>query len=82
MDENENLSKTQKLKFFPKSFVKTETFCLNHPGTQIFNEKTFAKTFAKAKIFMKQNFAKSERIFASFRFSRKSKKGFSFQPYV
>jgi hypothetical protein len=51
--------------------TETETFRENHPGTQIFQEKTFAKTFAKAKIFTKQNFATSERIFASFRFSRK-----------
>jgi hypothetical protein len=43
--------------------------------------KIFAKTFAKTKIFAKRNFAKIISFSHDFRFSRKWKKPFSFQPY-
>jgi hypothetical protein len=55
--ENDNLKRKPSLQQnFPKTFLKT---------------KIFAKINAKAKIFAKRYFAKSERIFAYFRFSRK-----------
>jgi hypothetical protein len=70
----------------PKCLSRSETLVENHPGNKIFREnfrktKNFAKTFTKTKIFAKRNFAKSDWIFAYFRFSRKWKKWFSFQPY-
>jgi hypothetical protein len=69
-------SRTQK--FLQKTFAKTETFCKNYPGNTNFSRRQ--QFFAKTKIFAKRHFVKIERIFASFRFSRKFKKGFSFQP--
>jgi hypothetical protein len=64
-------------KHWLKIIEKTEIFRENHPGTKIFREnflenenfrknENFREKFANAKIF-----AKSERIFAYFCFSRK-----------
>jgi hypothetical protein len=65
-----------------KSMCEIENFRENHPGNKNFHVheifaktknlvKSFAKSFAKAKIFAKRNIAKSERISAYFRENEK-----------
>jgi hypothetical protein len=68
----------------PKNHLKKFRFWWKASRTQKYLQKHeqklkfFAKSFAKTKIFMRQNLAKSERIFAYFRFSRKWKRGYRF----
>jgi hypothetical protein len=65
------------LKFSRKPSWEQKFFATTFAKNKIFAKSSAkTKTFAKAKIFAKQNFAKSERIFAYFRFSR----GFRFNP--
>jgi hypothetical protein len=72
----------------PKCVSRSETLVENFYKNGNFTrkpsreQKFFAKTFVKTKISAKRNIAKFREKLANFRFSRKRKKGFLFQPYT